>query len=132
MVRAMIDTIRYLYQNGGDFTKMPTEFFEPCVQIITNPKTPSQARFVAIQLSAKVFKQVWNRMGAPPAKELYEAYTSLKQKNAEKYIREAAFKGLKDIIKVNCSGFHLIQNDVLKYLIKQLKDEKEKSTQIKV
>ena len=104
MVRAMIDTIRFLYTNGADFTKLPTEFFEPCITLITNPKTPSQVRFVAIQMSGKVFKKVWSRCALPPTKDLYEAYTALKQKNTEKYIREAAYKALKDIIKVNPSN----------------------------
>ena len=82
-------------------------------------------------MSAKVFKQLWPRIAVPPTKELYEAYTALKQKNTEKYIREAAYKALKDVIKVNPSNLFQIQPDLLKHLIKQLKDEKEKSSQIK-
>ena len=130
MVRAMIDLIRWLYQNGGDFTKMMTEFFEPAIGLITNAKTSSQVRFVMIQMTGKIFKTLWMRCANPPTKELFEAYTSLKQKNHEKYIREAAYKALKDVIKVNPSNLFQIQNDLLKHLLKQVKDEK--SNQIKV
>ena len=124
MMRAMIDLIRWLYQNGGDFTKLTTEFFEPCIALISNPKTPSQVRFVAVQMSGKVFKTLWMRCANPPTKELYEAYTSLKQKHHEKYIREAAYKALKDVIKVNPSNLFQFQPDLLKHLLKQLKEEK--------
>ena len=114
MVRAMIDLIRWLYQNGGDFTRMSTEFFEPAIALITNTKTSSQVRFVMIQMTGKIFKTLWMRCANPPTKELYEAYTSLKQKHHEKYIREAAYKALKDVIKVNPSNLFQIQNDLLK------------------
>ena len=108
MVREMTDLIKNLYTGGGDFTKVMTEYFEPSVAMITNSKTPSLQRVIYIQMTAKIFKAVWTRCANPPTKELLDAYTKLKPSSTEKYVREQAYRALKDIIKVNPSNLFQI------------------------
>ena len=82
-----------------------------------------------IKVTGKVFKTLWMRCSTPPTKELFDAYTKLNAKTTDKSIRAAAYKALKYVIKVNPSNLFQLQNDLIKHLIRQLKDEK--SSQVK-
>ena len=124
MVREMIELLKFLYTQGGDFTKVQNEFFEPIIQLINNAKTQSLQRLILIKLSGRIFKAVWTRCANPPTKELYDAYTRLKPTQTEKFVRESAYRALKDVIKVNPSNLFQIQQEVQKHLIKAVKDEK--------
>ena len=54
-------------------------------------------------MTGKVFKTLWTRCATPPTKELFDAYTKLNTKTTDKVVRAAAYKALKNIIKVNPS-----------------------------
>ena len=87
--------VRFMYQNGGDFTKLVTEFFDPAIAVIQNARTPSDFRLTIIMMTGKVFKTLWTRCSTPPTKELFDAYTKLNSKNTDKSVRAAAYKALK-------------------------------------
>jgi hypothetical protein len=78
MIREMSETLQFLYTQGGDFTKVMAEFFEPAIQLINNAKTPSLQRLIFIELAGKLFKSVWTRCPNPPTKDLFEAFTKSK------------------------------------------------------
>ena len=85
-----------------------------------------------IQMTGKVFKTLWTRCANPPAKELFEAYTKLNQKTTDKSVRAAAYKALKNVIKVNPSSLFQLQQDLIRHLIKQLKDERSNAVKAEV
>lgn len=55
-------------------------------------------------MTGKVFKSLWTRCATPPTKELFDAYTRLNAKNTDKSVRAAAYKALKQVVKVNPSN----------------------------
>lgn len=95
---------------------------------MNTPKVAAHVKLMFTKLAGKVFKGCWTKMIMPPTKELFEVFTkSLQSKNADKSIREAAYKSLGDIISVNPSNLFQLQADVIKHLLKVVKEEKEKS-----
>ena len=109
-----------MYQNGADFTRLVTEFFDPAIAIISNQRTPAELRLATIIMTGKVFKTLWTRCATPPTKELFDCYTKLNAKNNDKSIRSAAYKALKNVIKVNPSNLFQFHSDLIRHLIKQL------------
>lgn len=39
LIRELSELLRLLYCQGGDFTKLQQEFFDPAIQLINNAKT---------------------------------------------------------------------------------------------
>ena len=110
--------MRFMYQNGCDFTKLIPEFFDPAIAIISNQRTPPDLRLAVIIMTGKIFKTLWTRCSTPPTRELFDAYTKLNPKNTDKSIRAAAYKSLKNVIKVNPSNLFQLHNDLIRHLIK--------------
>lgn len=77
MIAGLIALVRFMYQNGADFTKLITEFFDPAIAVITNSRTPPEFRLTMITMTGKVFKTLWMRCATPPTRELFDAYTKL-------------------------------------------------------
>ena len=118
----------------ADSTKLVTDFFTPITQMISNNSkgtTGSQSAYsnpgfkiALISISSALFEACWTRIPMPPSKELYECYTKFNAKVTDKEIRASGFTALSKILKQNPSNLFQFQQDLLKNLIKGLKDEK--------
>jgi hypothetical protein len=83
-----------LYNNGGDPSKLQTEFFDPLLQKMLDNKTSYFLKVSLLRLSSMVFRDTWQRCGSPPTKELFDVYCKLwqSQKSADdKHTKHSIF-----------------------------------------
>ncbi|CDW72650.1 heat repeat-containing protein 5b [Stylonychia lemnae] len=134
LMRGMLDLLKNLFLNG-DFTKLQSEFFEQILPQIQNPKASSHVKMQIYQLSmiiissgcylsSKIFKALWPRCHTPPTKDLVDAYFKIAKNSQDRFTKECAFKGIKQIIKSNPSNLFQISGDLLKHLLKLVNSDK--------